>query len=82
MMEKHFEHVVGDAMQPINDLDVPSVLRESIERQSQTLMGLASNLMQAGMGEEVVRTVIGQACASYRDELVTAILALREQHDA
>ena len=77
-MKKAFsEHDVADAMRPIIDLDVPSVLRESIERQSRNLMGLASSLLHAGMDEQRVRTIIDQACSSYRDELVAAILGLR-----
>ena len=76
------EHVVADAMQPIIDLDVPSALRESIERQSRNLMALASSLLTAGMDEQRVRAVIGQACASYRDELITTILTLRERYES
>lgn len=81
MTEQHFEHVVADAMHPIIDLDVPSILKESIERQSRNLMGLASSLLHAGMDEQKVRAVIDQACSSYRDELVAAILGLREQYE-
>ena len=82
MTENYSKHVVADAMQPIIDLDVPSALRESIERQSRNLMALASSLLTAGMDEQRVRTVIGQACASYRDELVTTILTLRERYES
>lgn len=75
------ENVVVAAMQPLADLDVPLVLRTSIERQSQNLLGLAATLLQTGMGEQQVRAVIDQACSSYRDELTSAILALRKRHE-
>ena len=75
------EHVVVAAMQPLVDLDVPLVLRTSIERQSQNLLGLAATLLQTGMGEQQVRAVIDQACSSYRDELTSAILALKKRHE-
>lgn len=64
-------------MQPLADFDVPLVLRASIERQGQGLLTLASSLLNSGMGEEHVRSVVEQACASYRDELISAILTLR-----
>ena len=81
MSEINPEAVIAAAIKPISDLDIPPVLRASIERQSRSLMGLASSLLHAGMDEQGVRTIINQACCSYRDELVSAILALRENHD-
>ena len=77
MAETNFRVVVETAMQPLIGLEIPPVLRTSIERQSHSLMGLASSLLHSGMGEEQVRTIIGQACESYRDELISAILKLR-----
>jgi hypothetical protein len=71
--------VVAAVMQPVADLDVPPVLRASIERQSQTLLGLASSLLQGGVDEKRVRSVVDQAFESYREELIAAILALGEQ---
>jgi hypothetical protein len=64
-------------MQPMAEFDVPPVLRASIERQGQGLLALASSLLNSGMDEEHVRSVVAQACESYRDELISAILALR-----
>ena len=81
MTDPCHEIVVADAMQPINDLDVPDVLRSSIERHTRNLLGLATSLLNAGMNEQEVRTVIGQATSSYRDELISAILELRERHE-
>lgn len=81
MAEITAEKLIAEAIKPISDLDVPHMLRDSIERQSRTLMCLASSLLHAGMSSDEVRGVIDQACCSYRDELVAAILTLREEHD-
>jgi hypothetical protein len=81
MSEYYSKDLIADAIKPIRDLDVPLVLRSSIDRQSETLLGLASSLLHAGMNAEGVRDVIDKACCSYRDELVSAILFLRENHD-
>ena len=69
--------VVDSVMHPFAEIDVPPALRANIEKQGQGLLSLASNLMQSGMSEEQVRSVVDKAFASYRDELVAAILALR-----
>ena len=71
------QDAVDAAMQPMAEFDVPPVLRASIERQGQGLLALASSLLNSGMDEEHVRSVVAQACESYRDELISAILALR-----
>lgn len=71
------QDVVDAAMQPLAEFDVPPVLQASIERQGQGLLTLASSLLNSGMDEEHVRSVVEQAFESYRDELITAILALR-----
>lgn len=81
MTELSSQDLIDQAIKPITDLDVPPVLRASIERQSRNLMGLASSLLHAGMADDQVRAVIDQACCSYRDELVAAILGLREDHE-
>ncbi|PZX47052.1 hypothetical protein LX76_04530 [Cereibacter changlensis] len=41
-------------------------------------MSLATSLLNSGMDEQQVRDVVDKACASYRDELIAAILALRK----
>ncbi|MGV8988818.1 MAG: hypothetical protein ACOH2H_21395 [Cypionkella sp.] len=81
MAETYPEEVVVDTMQLIVALDVPMVLRASIERQSRDLMELASGLLDAGLDEEQVRTVIDRAYSSYRDELTSAIIGLREHNE-
>ena len=75
------ENVVAAAMQPIAEFDVPQVLRANIQRQSEKLMGLAIALLDSGMDESQVRSIVDHACASYRDELTATILALREQNE-
>lgn len=80
MTEIHPAEVVAAAMQPFSEFDVPPALRASIERQGQILLQLTANLLRAGLEEQQVRSVVDQACSSYRDELIAAILALRE-HD-
>lgn len=77
MSNPYPQDVVDAAMQPLSEFDVPPVLQASIERQGQGLLTLASSLLNRGMDEEHVRSVVEQACASYRDELIAAILALR-----
>lgn len=79
MTDTNPQEVVAAAMQPLEEFEVPPALRTSIDRQGQTLLALAANLLRAGMDESQVRAVIDQACASYRDELIAAILALRER---
>ena len=81
MANSNVENAIVTAMQPLVDLDVPPVLRSSIEHQSRILMGLATSLLQSGMAESQVRDVIDRACTLYRDELVSAILALRKYHE-
>ena len=71
------QKVVDAAMQPLAAFDVPPILQASIERQGQGLLTLATSLLNTGMDEEHVRSVVDQACASYRDELIATILALR-----
>ncbi len=75
------ENVVAAVMQPITDSDVPPVLRANIERQSEKLMGLAITLLDSGMDEHQVRSIVDHACSSYRDELTATILALRDQNE-
>ncbi|AMY68784.1 hypothetical protein [Frigidibacter mobilis] len=75
------QQVVAAAMQPLVEVDVPPALRASIERQGQTLLVLAVNLLHAGLDEQQVRSVVDQAFASYRDELIAAILALRARDE-
>lgn len=70
--------LVATVMLPIADDLTPPILQASIERQSLSLMGLATSLFQSGMEEEKVRAVIEKAYSSYRDELITVILALRK----
>lgn len=82
MTETRPQEVVAAAMQPLEEFDVPPALRSSIERHGQALLALAVNLVRAGLDEQEVRTIVDQACASYRDELVEAILALRESDEA
>jgi len=81
MAESYPEDIVTCAMQPIIDLDIPLVLRSSIERHGRDLMELAVGLLNAGMDEQHIRPVIKQACSSYRDELISAILGLRGHHE-
>ena len=73
----HPENVVALAMQPITSMVVPDTLRASIERQGRNLMELAIGLLHAGMDEARVRTVINQASASYREELICTIISLK-----
>lgn len=75
------EDVVAAVMQPITDSDVPAILRANIQRQSEKLMGLAITLLDCGMDEDQVRSIVGHACSSYRDELTATILALRDQNE-
>lgn len=72
------QDVVNAALQPLAEIDVPPALRSSIERQGQGLLSLAASLLNGGMDEQQVRSVVDKACVSYRDELVAAILALRK----
>lgn len=74
--------VVEAAMQPLAEVDVPPPLRASIERQGQALLSLAVSLINNGMHEQEVRAIVDKVCTSYRDELVAAILALREGDEA
>ncbi|GGH59310.1 hypothetical protein GVY41_15215 [Frigidibacter albus] len=80
MTETYSQEVVAAAMQPLAEFDVPPALQASIERHGQALLTLAVSLARAGLPEPEIRTIVDQACASYRDELIAAILALRE-HD-
>jgi hypothetical protein len=77
MSEAFPEDVVSDVMKPVFDLQLPQVLQVTLARQSRDLTGLASSLLHAGMNEEQVRAVIGEACAVYRDELLPALRAFR-----
>ncbi|MDR7127168.1 hypothetical protein [Pseudotabrizicola sp. 4114] len=81
MVETLSENVVAAAMQPITDSHVPTVLRANIQRQSEKLMGLAITLLESGMDEQQVRSIVDLACSSYRDELTATILALRDHHE-
>ncbi|MDB5658256.1 MAG: hypothetical protein JWS10_871 [Cypionkella sp.] len=81
MSETYPEEVVADAMEPIISLDVPLILQASIKRHGKNLMELATSLLDAGIDELHVRSVIGHACSSYRDELITAILRLGDRHE-
>ena len=82
MTESYPQSVVADAMQPITALDVPLALRSSIERHGRNLMELASGLLQAGLDEQHIATVVTEVCSSYQNELIFAILGLREGDDA
>lgn len=81
-METTSEDAVAAALEKTITFDVPSALRISIARQSRGLMSLATSLLQSGMDEQQVRTVLDRVCASYRDELISAILALRKSHES
>lgn len=75
------EKIVADSMESISACDAPPALRASIERQSRSLMELASSLMHVGMDEQQVRSIVDRACASYRDELISTILTLKNNHE-
>ena len=81
MSDTYPEEVVADAMQPIIALEVPPVLRASIDRHGNYLMELVISLLDAGLDDRQVRSVIDEACLSYRDELITAIFELRGRHE-
>ncbi len=81
MPDNASEEIVAAVMKPSLDVEIPTQLRASIDRQSQSLMNLASSLIQSGMEAESVRTVIERAHASYQDELISVILELRERHE-
>ena len=74
------EGIVAALVRPIVDVDVPLVLRASIERQIRSLVGLAASLLSSGIDEQKVRDVIEKASASYRDELIAATLELRKSY--
>lgn len=71
------EVAVKHAMQQISGLDIPEILRESIERHGCVLMELASGLSRGGMEELQVQSVLNKACSSYRAELISAILSIK-----
>ena len=71
------EDVVVHAMQPIVSMEVPEVLRTSIERHARALMDLATGLLHAGLDEPDVASVIDRACSSFRAELISAIISLK-----
>lgn len=68
------------AMKPIADMKVPESLRASVDKQNQILLDLALSMVNAGLSEQQVRSTIETACASYRDELITTVLAIRAQN--
>ncbi len=81
MTDATSKEIVEAVMKPRPDVEIPMQLRASIERQNQSLMRLASSLIKSGMDEENVRTVIERAHSSFRDELISVILELRERHE-
>ncbi|MCR9222291.1 MAG: hypothetical protein NXI21_18875 [Alphaproteobacteria bacterium] len=74
--------LAAQAVEPLQQMDVPPALQESIARHQSHLASLAASLLAAGCEKDMVVTSVETAFASYKEELIAAILALKEaNHD-
>lgn len=73
------EEIVASAAADIGQMDIPGILQSRIARQNAHLVELASNLIASGMDEVSIKSVIGGAMASYEQELVQTIIALKKE---
>lgn len=71
-----------EAARALDGIAVPDVLEQTLDRHHQSIAGLAASLLDAGVPRAAVERAVGQAVASFKDELVTTVLALKEQGDA
>ncbi len=78
-MSKNAKTLVGDAMAPLEGLDIPESLAKSIATHQANLVNLASALLDGGQSQEDVRHTIDALLSSYKTELTNTILALRDR---
>lgn len=73
------ESVVKDAFNIIELSEIPDELRYALRKHQANLLSLASALIHGGQSEAMVREAIDTVFQSYRDELASTILAIRER---
>ena len=77
-MAEPAEGLVSRTTASLETMHVPQALHDSIELHKRHLLGLAGALLVGGHDEATVQQTIDGVFQSYKGELVTAILALRE----
>jgi len=73
------EIVVAEAFDGLDISEIPEELRSAIRKHQDHLLSLASALIHGGQSETVVRQTIDTVFQSYRDELASTIMAIRER---
>jgi hypothetical protein len=72
------EKLVSDTLASLDDVDIPVILRSSIEKHEKNLVTLAHALLAGGQTEEEVRVTLDSLFQSYKAELTRTILLLRD----
>ena len=80
-MAEQEELMVRTAMAPLDQMEIPTPLEESIRQHQQNLKRLAASLLASGHGEAMVRRSVETVFNSYRDELVRSIVEFQEDRD-
>lgn len=75
------EYLVAEAMSSFDQTMVPQILQTSIERHRQDLVSLAAALVAGGQDEKAVKRAVDSVFSSYRNELISTIMAMRENRD-
>lgn len=76
------DEVVEMSIRSLGAINVPSILRDRIEKHQQHLMALASSLLVGGQSKETVRHTIEIVMESFKLELMATIEGLMETLDA
>jgi hypothetical protein len=76
------ESLVSRVEAAMGPLIAPSELQDKIEQHRTHVLALAAAVLASGQDVTFVRGLVDSALRSYRDELVNAIMALRENKSA
>lgn len=70
------EDIVAQTLEPLEHLNIPAALQESLENHHSQLINLAVLLHQQGANEDTVRSSIKTVFKSYEAELIRTIVTL------
>jgi hypothetical protein len=76
------ESLVSGAEEAMGPLQAPSQLQDRIDEHRQHVLSLAATVLVSGRDVTFVRRLVDGVLLSYREELVKAIMALREDGSA
>lgn len=72
------QSIVSEAMTSLENIEIPPILQETIEKHKVNLTSLACALLEGGQDTNVIRQTIDEVLDSFKRELVSTIDSLKE----